>query len=145
MAKDSPIEHGAAVDLLDEAGKCGGVAFDHLASGNGLVEKLARFRAEGFELGEGDGAELRIGEVVLEVSQTVGHGFGSGGETATFDIELNERLQRRHVFCTGRGELLRHPSGGGFHGGKKEFALGAETLDERGGNDAGFLGDVGKS
>jgi len=39
---------------------------------------------------------------------------------------------------------LRHRGGSGPAHGQEQPALGAETLDERGGNDAGFFGDVGE-
>jgi NAD(P)-dependent dehydrogenase (short-subunit alcohol dehydrogenase family) len=50
---DSPVQHGAAVYLREQAGEFGGVAGDQLARGDGVLEKLARFFPDGSELREG--------------------------------------------------------------------------------------------
>jgi hypothetical protein len=142
LAEDGPVERGAAVDLLDEAGEFGGVAGDEFAGGEGGVEEFARFFAHGFKLRESDGVEFGIGEINLQVSETVGHGLRSGGEAGAVHEELDQCFQRRGVFGAGCGELFDYGGWSGFHGGEKQGALGAEALDERSGNDAGFLGDV---
>ncbi len=144
LSIDGPGEHGAAVDVLDEAGEFGGVAGAEFAGGDGGVEELLRFLAEGAELREGDSVEGGVGEIDLEIGEAVGHSFGSGGEGGAFDVELDEGFERRCVFGAGGGELLLDGAGGGAAEGEQKAALGAETLDKRGGNDAGFLGDVGE-
>lgn len=142
LAENGPVQHGAAIDLLDEAGKIGGVAGEEFASGHGGVEELARFAADGFELREGNGAEVGIGEIDLEIGEAVGHSFGRGGEAGAIHVEFDQGLQRRSMLCTRCGELLDNGGRSSFHSGEEQRALGAEALDERGGNDANFFGDV---
>lgn len=139
---DGPGEHGAAVDVLDEAGEFGGVTGAEFAGGNGGVEELSRFLAERAELRKGDGVEIRVGEIDLEIGEAVGHGFGSRGEGGAFCVEADEGFEGGVVFGAGGGELLRDGAGCGAAHGEEQAAFGAEPLDERGGNDAGFLGDV---
>ncbi len=130
--------------MLDEAGEFGGVAGAKVAGGDGGVEELLRFLAEGAELGEGDGVEVGVGEVDLEIGEAVGHGLGSGREGGALDVELDEGLEWRCVFGAGGGELLRDGGGRGAAEGEEQAALGAEALDEGGGNDTGFLCDIGE-
>jgi hypothetical protein len=144
LAEDSPVQHRAAVDLLNQAGQPGGVAFYYFACGHGFVEELLRFFADGPELSESDGAELRVGQIDLQVGQAVGHGFGSGGKPGALHEELNEGLERRFVFRAGGSKLFRHACRGSFNGGEEQASLGSKPLNERCGHDAGFPGDVGK-
>ena len=48
------------------------------------------------------------------------------------------------MFGAGVGELPRDCGWGCAARGQEQAALGAEALDQCGGNDAGFLGDVGE-
>ena len=130
--------------MLEEAGELGGVAGDEFACGDGVVEELARFAADGFELREGDSVEFGIGQVDLEVGEAVGHRLGRGGEAGAIDKAFNQGFERRFESGAGGGELRGHAGRRGFHSGEKQSALGAEALDERGGDDAGFFGDVGE-
>src|SRR5229473_6312075 len=133
LSIDGPGKHGAAVDVLDEARELGGVAGAKFAGGDGGVEELLRFVAEGAELREGDGVEVGVGEIDLEIGEAVGHGFGGGREGGAVGVELDERFERGFVLGAGGGELLRDGAGGGAAGGKEQAALGAKALDERGG------------
>ncbi len=144
LAEDGPVQHGAAVDLLDQAGEFGGVAGDEFLRGDGSVEEFAGFFADGFELRESDGAKIWIGQINLEIGESVGDGFRRGGEAGAIHKELDQGFQWRGVFGAGGGELLGHGGRSGFHSGEKQGALGAEALDEGGRDDAGFLGNVGE-
>jgi len=144
LSIDGPGKHGAAVDVLDEAGERGGVAGAKFAGGDGGVEELLRFVAEGAELSESDGVEVGVGEIDLEIGEAVGHGFGGGREGGAVGVELDEGFERGFVLGAGGGELLRDGAGCGAAEGQEQAALGAKALDERGGNDAGFPGDVGE-
>src|SRR5258707_426505 len=62
-----PGEHGAAVDVLDEAGEFGGVTVAEFAGGDGFVQELLCLLAEGAELREGDRVEVGVGEIDLEI------------------------------------------------------------------------------
>ncbi len=142
LSIDGPGEHGAAVDVLDKACELGGVAGTEFAGSDGFVEELLRFVAEGAELRESDGVEVGIGEIDLEIGEAVGHGLGSGREGGAFCVELDEGFEGGVVLGAGGGELLGDGAGRGAAKREEQAALGAEALDERGGNDAGFLGDV---
>ena len=141
---DGPGKHGSAVEVLDESGELGGIAGAEFADGDGGIEELLRFVAEGAELLEGDSVEVGVSEIDLEIGEAVGHGFGSGCESGAFGVELDESFERGFVFGAGGGELLRDGAGSGAAEGEEQAAFGAEALDECGGNDAGFLGDVGE-
>ena len=130
--------------MLDEAGELGGVAGAEFAGGDGLIEELFRLGANGPELGEGNGVEVGIGEVNLQVGEAVGYGFGSGGEGRAIGVEFDEGFERRGMFRAAGGELLRDGRGGGATHGEQQTAFGAEALDQRGGNDASFAGDLGE-
>jgi len=145
LSINGPGEHRAAIDVLDEAGECGGIARAEFAGRDGGVEKVLGFLAKRAELREGDGVEVGVGEIDLEISEAVGHSVGSGREGGALDVKLDESFERRFIFGAGGGELLRDGAGGCAAHGQEQATLGAEALDEGSGHDAGFLGDVGKS
>ncbi len=60
MAVDGPGEHGAAVDVLDEAGELAGVAGTKFAGGESVVEEFFRLVEDDAELRE---KGLRLGQV----------------------------------------------------------------------------------
>src|SRR5690349_18420519 len=104
---DGPREHSSAVDMLNEPGQFVSIALAELASSDGLVEQLLRFVAESTELRQRDRVKIRIRQINLEVGKTVGHSLGSRSERGAFRIQLNERRERRLMFQSRRGELLR--------------------------------------
>jgi hypothetical protein len=128
--------------VLDQARELSSIAGAEFAGSDGFVEELFRLGADGAELREGDGVELGIGQIDLEISEAVRHCFRSGSEAGAIGVKLDKSFEGRGVFGADGGELLRDCGGSSAAHGQEQAALGAEALDERSGDDASFLGDV---
>ena len=130
--------------MLDQASELSGVALAEFAGGGGFVEEFLRLLADDAELRESDGVEVGVGQVDLEIGETIGHGIGRGGEGGAVHVQFDEGLERRGVLGAGGCEFLRDGGRSGAAHGEEQAALGAEALDECRGNHAGFLGNVGE-
>jgi len=144
FAVDGPSEHGTTIDVLDETSELGGIALAEFAGRNRFIENLARFIPDSAELRESDGVKVRVGQIDLQIGQAVGHGFRCWRERSAFRVKLDQSFEVGRVLCARRGKLLRHRGRSGSAQGQEQPALGAKALNESGGNDAGFFGDVGK-
>ena len=144
FAVDGPGEHGAVIGLLDQTGELGGVARVELAGGNGFVEELLCFGTNGAELRQCDGVEVGIGEVDLQVGETIGDCFGCRGEARAVGVKLDQGFQRGSEFRATSGELLRNGGRSRAACREQQGALGAKTLNQCRGDDTGFPGDLGE-
>jgi hypothetical protein len=144
LAIDGPSEHRAAVGVLDEASELGGVAGVQFTGCDRFIKQPFCFDPDRLELLERDGVEVRIRQIVLQPGKPVGHGFGGGCKGSAIGVNLDESFQRRFVLGTRGRELLRNAAGPGVRQRKEQATLGAETLNERRGDDSGFFGDVGE-
>lgn len=142
---DRPGHHRAAIDMLDKPRELSRVALPQLACGHCFVQQLFRFVAKRVELLERNGMKIRIGQIVLQPGQAIGHRFRRRSKGSAVCVQLDERLQRRLVVRASRGELLRDASRRAAAQGQQQAALGAEALDQRGGYDTGLFSDVRKS
>ena len=64
FAVDSPVEHGAAVDLLNQAGEIGSVAGFQLAGSDGVIQQLSGLVARGHVLRQEDRVEFGVGKEI---------------------------------------------------------------------------------
>ena len=85
--------------------------------------------------------EIRVGEVELQVGETIRHGF-RGGKTAALNEQFNQGLEGGMELFSGGGKLGCDLGGSSFHDGEDQFSLRAKALDQGGGADASFPADI---
>jgi len=74
------------MNLLDQPGEFGRIAVAKLAGCDSFIEKIPRFVAKGSELRERNGMKFRIGQINLEIGETVGHRFRGGREASAIRV-----------------------------------------------------------
>ena len=64
----------------------GRIALPKLTGRDRFVEELSRLVANGSELRERNSVKLRIGQINLEIGETIGHGFRRGRERGAIRV-----------------------------------------------------------